>query len=192
MRMSFMTFSLLLWEPQSISGTLSLRKNHLVLPWIRGADETIWWTGRAAWSFSSLQSHSNLSGSSFVVVKVKGILQCLFLMGGLCTSVALVKMTSPSRGVALWSFDLRSLSGLPQSTPIQDERVYQCRARRPQRRLISSAPLETCGKLPYGIPATANDFICVYLCMSLSAPRKHTLWVQGTLNQAENTCKDLK
>lgn len=106
MRMSFMRFSLLPWEPQSISGTLSLRKNYLVLPQIRGADEHQ--CSRPAWSFGSLQSHSTLRK-----------LLC-YCQGQRDTSVSLFngravyrcrsqKMRRPSRNAALRSFYLCSL-----------------------------------------------------------------------------------
>lgn len=82
--------------------------------------------------FSSLWSHLSLSGSFSAIVKVKGRLQRLFLIHGVCTI--------PSTDAALWLFYLCSLSGLPHSVPVQDKQVYQCRPRRP-RQLISSSPL---------------------------------------------------
>lgn len=51
-----------------------------------------------------------------------------------------MEMSGPTTDVALWLFYLCSLSGLLHSIPIQEEQVYQRRARRPLQ-LISSSPL---------------------------------------------------
>lgn len=136
-----------------------------------------------------------------------------------------MEMSGPTTDAALWLFYLCSLSGLFLSIPIQEEQVYQRRARRP-RQLISSSPLSDelaveaawlRGKVAifpkaFQLPLAT---VCVSFCLSLSLlstsslamqarTNIHTLthtnntkaakqlWVQGTLNQAENTCKDLK
>lgn len=144
---------------------------------------------------------------------------CLSLIDGACTSVALMKMSGPSTDVTVTPLPHVLFLVRLHSIPIQDEQVYQCRVRRTGHlisRSLLSDELAVEGAWLRGKMANfpmAFQLWIMTLCvcileMSLfgtsslamqarTNAQSHTkvakqLWVQGTLNQAENTCKGLK